>query len=909
MFKRELIVSSSWRMWLMSAFLLLAFGACTNDDSNESTPKGITVNQESIIVDAAGGQKVVTVTSGHTDFDVATEADWISYIIANKGFQLTFQPNGSKSVREAVVVVSALDGSTVSISVRQIGLDPALVLDKEAIPAAQKGDTASVSVTSNIEWKIVCQENWIYADVNDAGDAVSIVVLENEQFESRSAAIGVVPVSDDFSDLKKEIVVTQAARPYMIEVSGEGLDAGKLQVLSVVEQPVKLNVVANSDWSISSTAEWLNATPAEGEATDYLGQDVALSFGENGETGDRQTEIVFMCGDKTVKVKVVQKGAALFFDLLDKKMSKLTNAEQTEWTGSSECNGSVSASVSDASWLSASVDGLTYKITAAANTSGARREGTVTLTASLAGNEDIAKTYTVVQLPEAVDLSKDGTANCYMVNRAGTYKLNATVQGNGASTYRIKPEAINPSDGVLVWSTSDKEDLIGDVMVKDGSLYFTTNGQPGNALVAALEGDDLTGRYIAWSWHIWMTPDDMNAAENQREVTDRTYAAPATWMDRNLGALSNGSLGTKEDVHKSFGMIYQFGRKDPLPGASVDRIQADWTVNLYGDSPTSNATVAESGWGANQNVSVEGTAETVYYHADAYVDENGNTVIPTSSEHYKVIANTEVEDIDMTKVKGGIELATLNPATFIGCGGASPYIWCIAGATPVFDDPEGGWGHLWGNCATSKDFSSRGEKTIYDPCPVGWKVPSSSEFAFITSHGDDLGRNYLGNAPWKANCLEVYDAYRSGNVWKAQLSGNTSNYNTRVKLNKNVWGFHFFIDGHPVGVALPAPAEGEEDTRKVYEGYESIPDGEMMFLPAAGCITHGGLMARVGASCHYWTNQTAAASSNTKQPYPEAGYPLAGGIEASMIFEFYRSCQRDYNQVGVGASVRCVKVE
>lgn len=41
--------------------------------------------------------------------------------------------------------------------------------------------------------------------------------------------------------------------------------------------------------------------------------------------------------------------------------------------------------------------------------------------------------------------------------------------------------------------------------------------------------------------------------------------------------------------------------------------------------------------------------------------------------------------------------------------------------------------NLWGNVTTSKNNISRvSNKSIYDPCPVGWKVPSPEAFRGIT---------------------------------------------------------------------------------------------------------------------------------------------------------------------------------
>ncbi|UKI38872.1 MAG: BACON domain-containing protein [Alistipes putredinis] len=111
-------------------------------------------------------------------------------------------------------------------------MDAALVVEPSTISALQAGDSTGVTVLTNIEWRLVYEDNWIEASANDAGNVVSIRILPNDLFETRTAVIGIVPVSDEFADLKKEITVTQAARPYKIAVSGEELDEGKIQVMA-----------------------------------------------------------------------------------------------------------------------------------------------------------------------------------------------------------------------------------------------------------------------------------------------------------------------------------------------------------------------------------------------------------------------------------------------------------------------------------------------------------------------------------------------------------------------------------------------------------------------------------------------------------------------------------------------------
>lgn len=904
------IIFSILPMLLLGSLAVMTFG-CSDKDKETNTPKGIEVNLKTVSMTAEGGTKVVTVTSNHTEFSVFTDASWISHSQVNKSIQLTIEPNGSKSSREATVIVESVsDGSSATINVVQLGLDAALIVDKTAVSAPQDGESVEISITSNIEWKAVCAENWIETEIDESGENLTVTILENETFESRTAVIGIVPVSEEFADLKQEITVSQQARAYEISVVSDELENGTVQVLAVAEDDVVLNVVANSDWTVSKSAEWLTITPVEGEATDELGVDVTFSFTENGEISDRSDEVVFACGNKEIKVNVIQKGAALFLDLLDTEKDKKTNDEATEWIISARSNGTLSAT-SSAEWITTSVEGLNVKISVTAN-GGAKREGTATITASLAGNEDISETFTITQLPTATDLSAGGTANCYIVRQAGTYKLNATVQGNGASTLRITPETMNPTDGILVWASSDK-DIVSDVLVKDGWLYFTTSGEEGNAVVGAREGG-VTGKYIAWSWHIWMTDFDSEDASNQHEVTNLTTAVPATWMDRNLGALSNGSLGTKKDVHKSFGLMYQWGRKDPFPGVNIDNVICDGRFDAQHDA-------ASSGWPTYPTTTE--SAEKIFYYVDSYDDGAGNTVIPTSNDAFKMVVNTAVEDADMSTVQSIVDYAIMNPHVFIAPS-ATPYAWFYSGAAADLMDADAsnGWGHLWGNmpdrstyvCATEgKDYFYQktywletGSKSIYDPCPVGWRVPSTGEFRFITSHGDNLGRGYVGASPWKANTWETYKAFNDGTVWQDVKTART-NANTHLTFKDWGWGFNFYIHGHPTGAA---PAEEDADNYKNAEIYTSVPDDDAtMFLPAAGQLRWWGVSyVRPGGACHYLSSQPArpTALNVAATPKPEILLP---GIEASILGNFYEYYHVDFGQIASGNSVRCVKIQ
>lgn len=177
---------------------------------------------------------------------------------------------------------------------------------------------------------------------------------------------------------------------------------------------------------------------------------------------------------------------------------------------------------------------------------------------------DVATDFNIEPMQEGGEegnihnLSINGTANCYIVPAAGTYKFNASVKGNSA-------EALDgtPVKAEVLWETygTDVKPNVGDVLAfayfRNGYAYFATPNtfQNGNAVIAVKDASDN----ILWSWHIWVCKDFDPA------TTAQVYNNNAgTMMDRNLGATS----ATPGDVH-ALGLLYQWGRKDPFIGPSA----------------------------------------------------------------------------------------------------------------------------------------------------------------------------------------------------------------------------------------------------------------------------------------------------------------------------------------------------
>ena len=191
-------------------------------------------------------------------------------------------------------------------------------------------------------------------------------------------------------------------------------------------------------------------------------------------------------------------------------------------------------------------------------------EGSATLTVNCpatARYEAVAAKTCTVRVTAATDLSAGGTANSYIVSRAGVYMFNAMVKGSSEQSVGT------PVSAVLLWEsygTSEKpsvNSIIATLNYNNGYVTFSTPGvlRNGNAVIAVKDSKGV----ILWSWHIWVCKDF------DPDATAQVYNNNAgTMMDRNLGATS----AAKGDV-KALGLLYQWGRKDPfLDGNGISSV-------------------------------------------------------------------------------------------------------------------------------------------------------------------------------------------------------------------------------------------------------------------------------------------------------------------------------------------------
>lgn len=153
----------------------------------------------------------------------------------------------------------------------------------------------------------------------------------------------------------------------------------------------------------------------------------------------------------------------------------------------------------------------------------------------------------------------------------------------------------------------------------------------------------------------------------------QTYVSGAVFMDRNLGALTTDYM----DV-TARGLYYQWGRKDPFPGPAV----------ISGYTEQSSPTIYLQGF------------EYVFLNPEQYTPSQVMTV-DYAAKHPTTYINAALYPEGSDKPDIPDWLYTRNP-------------------------------HLWGNQSTKTTISTITAKTIYDPCPQGWRVPDLEDFKNIT---------------------------------------------------------------------------------------------------------------------------------------------------------------------------------
>ena len=285
-------------------------------------------------------------------------------------------------------------------------------------------------------------------------------------------------------------------------------------------------------------------------------------------------------------------------------------------------------------------------------------------------------------------------SNAYETTATGAYVLQHFKDHNNqdiTNPWIEKSNAANAgiNGAKIVWA--DEQNLVhlsaSPIAHVGGDAYLDfevkqADIKSGNAVVAVTKGGT-----VVWSWHLWFAPKSA------------LTPIPVTNYQNKIYNFTEETLGWKPT--KWEGTLYNTPR--------TVKVRIEQTIANNGTKQVSDITITQ-----NPGTVRTGIA-TLYQFGrkDAFpgMDE---TQLPQGS----ITKNAG----DNMSIINGIQ----NPQNF--------YIW----GSSWYNNPPAGYSYfnLWSADNTTTGFNDNAVvKTVYDPCPVGFKMPASNAFTGFTSNG------------------------------------------------------------------------------------------------------------------------------------------------------------------------------
>lgn len=489
-----------------------------------------------------------------------------------------------------------------------------------------------------------------------------------------------------------------------------------------------------------------------------------------------------------------------------KQNSVGTKSKAAAWTASYDTNGDGVFNDSKPSWLTAfteSGDGST----AASNYSATVSAQSAMSPISGSASAILAAATAVGSSSDYYDLSTNGgsssmtTANCYMVHAPGYYKV-PLVYGNAIKNGTDNTVAYKPtgdlSNGTNNFVNHAGSNISAPWITKSGSgvnggMNITVNGaqliwQDVNGLTTnyTIEGDYLkfqvpagsiaegnaviavkTGSTIVWSWHIWVTPQTYS---NRTTVATGSHNYSVTPV--NLGWVGSSNV-----------------TKSGYEGRSC-------TVKITqtgGDSKTFTVAQAE-----NITVTVSKTGNNPFFQwgrKDAFPPSNG-------------IANDKTVYVGSGVDSKGWYYEASTTSTI---GTTIQYPWKYYFNSSTRGPVTTKYYNMWdAQNNTTNNVTTATKKTIYDPCPPGFCVPTGNLWYYFgdgetramstfddTNNGATWNTGITGDALWlpaagmrRNNTGAVWLVRSNGFYWSATPPNATDGRYLRAASGGWYWGFY-----------------------------------------------------------------------------------------------------------------------
>ena len=476
------------------ATLIAGCGGTGTENEPEITPE-IKFTEDIVTsgISVESAEQSITLSfSTNVAWSATVSADWLTISPSSgeagkNSVKVEVEENRTGQPRSATITISDKESmQKVSVTVRQEALKASLTVSPESLEfSANKGEEM-LNVTSNTDWVITKDAEWITLD-SDKGKGLATIaagVTENTSLTSRT---GSITVSTSDGSVKKTVSVRQSGAAVIFTI-----DKNEFNVAAVGES-FSVKVTHNIGYKINSQPEWVKQTDkvSSGNTDTYT-----FNAEANTTTEAREGVIVF-CNDNNecVPVTVKQVGANATLSVSPAELTFTANTEakslnvtsNTAWTAASgaswtklnKTNGSGNAQIA---------------VTAEENTAITQRSATVTIkTADGKATATVKVTQSAANVIFSVDKNEHSVAAAggdftVKVTRNIGYKINSQpdwvkqpgkASSGNVDTYTFNTEANTSTEareGVIVFCNDNNECV--PVTVKQAGANATLSVSP-----------------------------------------------------------------------------------------------------------------------------------------------------------------------------------------------------------------------------------------------------------------------------------------------------------------------------------------------------------------------------------------------------------------------------------------------
>ena len=344
----------------------------------------------------------------------------------------------------AVAAIACTPEETVTPEIKVVPAESELLLPTE-------GGELTIKFNTNVDWTASVKEadakEWcsLSPATGKPGDnTLKVIALENEGTENRTVTVVITAM-----EATAEVVVTQLQKDALV------LTGNKSFEVPYQGQNLEFAVSHNSELKATADVEWITEVKAKAV------EESKFTFAVAPNTGEARTgKITFTAGSLKEVVEVKQAAWVLEFTVTPEDETKTFEAEGGEYEVTVAANVEYTVTVPENDWLTvADAEGV-YTFTAAANTTPATREVTVTITPK---DEKLAEAAVAIKMNQkgvGARLEVSETAAKKFTNEATTFEL--TISSN--IEYEVTLEdctwmSFTEAEGVYTFALSENADL------------------------------------------------------------------------------------------------------------------------------------------------------------------------------------------------------------------------------------------------------------------------------------------------------------------------------------------------------------------------------------------------------------------------------------------------------------------